>query len=70
MPEDSYARCVRHAVGIAGSAEALAASLGVAAELVNTWAEGTHIPAAAHFSRIVDVIIGKAPPKPGTQTLG
>jgi DNA-binding transcriptional regulator YdaS (Cro superfamily) len=65
MPEDSYARCVRHAVGIAGSPEALADSLGVDTELVNTWADGTHVPAAAQFSRIVDIIIGKTTPKPG-----
>jgi DNA-binding transcriptional regulator YdaS (Cro superfamily) len=63
MLDDSYARCVRHAVGIAGSPEALAASLGVDAGLVNTWADGTHVPAAAHFSRIVDIIIGKTAAK-------
>jgi DNA-binding transcriptional regulator YdaS (Cro superfamily) len=57
--EDSYARCVRHAVGIVGSPEALAVHLGVDAELVNRWSSGTSVPTATHFSRIVDIIVGK-----------
>jgi len=61
--EDSYARCVRHAVGIVGSSEALAARLGVDAQLVNTWSSGISVPAASHFSRIVDIIVGKTAAK-------
>ena len=59
MAKDSYARCVRHAAGLMGGTAALAERLGVAPELVNRWTSGAALPAAAHFSRIVDIIIGK-----------
>ena len=57
--QDSYARCVRHAVDIVGSPGALAAHLGVDAQLVNSWTSGTSVPTATHFSRIVDIIVDK-----------
>jgi DNA-binding transcriptional regulator YdaS (Cro superfamily) len=62
MEQDSYARCVRHAVDTVGSAEALAARLGVRKRLVETWLSGSAVPAAKHLSRIVDIIVEKSPP--------
>jgi len=56
---DSYARCVRHAVGLVGSVEALAARVGVSAEVVKEWTSGSSVPIAIHFARIVDIIVGK-----------
>jgi DNA-binding transcriptional regulator YdaS (Cro superfamily) len=64
MEKDSYARSVRHAADITGSYEALAAHIGVDVELVNNWASGTKVPTATHFSRIVDIIVGKTAAKP------
>jgi DNA-binding transcriptional regulator YdaS (Cro superfamily) len=64
MPKDSYASSVRHAADITGSYEALAAHIGVDVELVNNWAAGTKVPTATHFSRIVDIIVGKSSAKP------
>jgi DNA-binding transcriptional regulator YdaS (Cro superfamily) len=63
MPKDSYARSVHHAADITGSFEALAARIGVDVELVNTWASGTKVPTATHFSRIVDIIVGNTAAK-------
>ena len=66
--DDSYARCVLHAVSIVGSPGALAARLGVAAELVNSWTSGASVPTATYFSRIVDIIVGKPASKAARAT--
>jgi DNA-binding transcriptional regulator YdaS (Cro superfamily) len=61
MEQDSYARCVRHAVDTVGSAEALASRLGVRKALVEIWLSGKAVPGAKHLSRIVDIIVEKSP---------
>ena len=62
--ESSHTRTLQLAAQLLGSAEALAAELGVALEMLQAWMRGEATPPFSVFSQALD-IVARGPFKPG-----